>query len=107
MRKYFVTGILALVSSGMGTMAAAAVPPVDQARTMEDGGDARVRLSDSGLRGLEHDRGVHAPGPILRSHLQHRILGNETKLQKHLYYSPYEATLFHNTNSSQQLVRKK
>src|ERR1700736_3418476 len=36
MRKYFVTGILALVSSGMGNMAAAAVPPVDQARTMEE-----------------------------------------------------------------------
>jgi hypothetical protein len=64
MRKYLVTGILALVSSGLGNMAAAAVPPVDQARTMEEVVD-RVVASENKL-----NQDIRKYSPLVETYIQ-------------------------------------
>jgi len=65
MRKYVVTGILALVSSGMGNMAAAAVPQAaEQARTMEQVVD-RVVASENKL-----NTDIRKYSPLVETYIQ-------------------------------------
>ena len=65
MRKFVVTGILALLASGMGTMAAAAVPPpVDQARTMEEVVD-RVVANENKL-----NQDIRKYSPLVETYIQ-------------------------------------
>src|SRR5271154_5340590 len=65
MRTFAVTGILALLASGMGTMAAAAVPPpVDQARTMEEVVD-RVVANENKL-----NQDIRKYSPLVETYIQ-------------------------------------
>ena len=65
MRKYVVTGILALLASGMGTRAAAAVPPpVDQAKTMEEVVD-RVVANENKL-----NQDIRKYSPLVETYIQ-------------------------------------
>src|ERR1700692_297014 len=65
MRKYVVTGILALVSSGMGNMAAAAVSQAtEQARTMEQVVD-RVVASENKL-----NNDIRKYSPLVETYIQ-------------------------------------
>src|SRR5450432_235046 len=65
MRKYVVTGILALVSRGMGSMAAAAVPQAaEQARTMEQVVD-RVVASENKL-----NTDIRKYSPLVETYIQ-------------------------------------
>jgi hypothetical protein len=65
MRKYVVTGIMALVSSGMGNMAAAAVPQAaEQARTMEQVVD-RVVASENKL-----NTDIRKYSPLVETYIQ-------------------------------------
>jgi hypothetical protein len=65
MRKYVVTGILALVSSGMGSVAAAAVPQTaEQARTMEQVVD-RVVASENKV-----NSDIRKYSPLVETYIQ-------------------------------------
>jgi hypothetical protein len=65
MRKYVVTGILTLVSSVVGNMAAAAVPqPAEQARTMEEVVD-RVVASENKL-----NQDIRKYSPLVETYIQ-------------------------------------
>src|ERR1700720_4169988 len=77
MRKYVVTGILALVSSGMGNMAAAAVPQAtEQARTMEQVVD-RVVANENKL-----NNDIRKYSPLVETYIQN------LKPDKELGYVP-------------------
>src|SRR5450755_4407350 len=65
MRKYVVTGILALVSSGMGSMAAAAPrPATEQARTMEQVVD-RITANENKL-----NEDIRKYSPLVETYIQ-------------------------------------